>query len=259
MPKKLYILPYVGGSRSVNNLAQEIGAKKIKLRNSQFRPSPNKVVVNWGNSKPPVNLDGGVTLNTPAAIRVASNKLKFFELCSLDDTIRIPEFTTDKWTAERWIMYDKEKVCARTKLTGHSGDGLVLVSDLADPMPRAPLYTKYIKKKDEYRVHLFKGEVVDVQRKARRNDAPDEDVNWQVRNHQNGFVYVRGEVNPPEDVITQAKKAFNISELDFGAVDVIYNERQDKAYVLEINTAPGLEGQTLENYKKFLTNFLEAV
>ena len=39
--------------------------------------------------------------------------------------------------------------------------------------------------------------------------------------------------------------------LDFGAVDVIWNEHESKAYVLEINTAPGLEGSTVEDYKEF--------
>jgi len=36
--------------------------------------------------------------------------------------------------------------------------------------------------------------------------------------------------------------------LDFGAVDIVYNENDNKAYVLEINTAPGLSGTTLEKY-----------
>ena len=36
--------------------------------------------------------------------------------------------------------------------------------------------------------------------------------------------------------------------LDFGAVDIIYNEAEDQHYVLEVNTAPGLEGTTLQKY-----------
>jgi len=41
--------------------------------------------------------------------------------------------------------------------------------------------------------------------------------------------------------------------LDFGAVDIIYNEHEDKYYVLEVNSAPGLEGTTLEKYVEALT------
>ena len=36
--------------------------------------------------------------------------------------------------------------------------------------------------------------------------------------------------------------------LDFGAVDIIWNESEDQYYVLEVNTAPGVEGTTLQKY-----------
>ena len=36
--------------------------------------------------------------------------------------------------------------------------------------------------------------------------------------------------------------------LKIGAVDIIWNELENKCYVLEINTAPGLEGTTLVKY-----------
>jgi D-alanine-D-alanine ligase-like ATP-grasp enzyme len=36
--------------------------------------------------------------------------------------------------------------------------------------------------------------------------------------------------------------------LDFGAVDIIYNAKRNECYVLEVNTAPGLEGTTVEKY-----------
>ncbi len=37
--------------------------------------------------------------------------------------------------------------------------------------------------------------------------------------------------------------------LCFGAVDVLYNEKQNKAYVLEVNSSPGLSGEeTLKRY-----------
>ena len=68
----------------------------------------------------------------------------------------------------------------------------------------------------------------------------------------NGFIFARNEIQIPEDVTVQATKAFEITGLDFGAVDVIYNERQSAAYVLEINTAPGLEGTTDTDYAQML-------
>ena len=139
---------------------------------------------------------------------------------------------------------------ARTVLNGHSGEGIVLCGD-QDLLVDAPLYTVYVPKKQEYRVHVFRGEVIDIQRKARRRDVPDDQINWKVRNHANGFVFARngdalGDV--PDDVLTQAVAAVSSLGLDFGAADVIFNDSSALAYVLEVNTAPGLEGTTLENY-----------
>ena len=42
-------------------------------------------------------------------------------------------------------------------------------------------------------------------------------------------------------------------DLQFGAVDIIWNEKENKCYVLEINTAPGLVGTTLTKYTEAFT------
>jgi len=142
-------------------------------------------------------------------------------------------------------------VVCRTKLRGHSGDGIVIANN-ADELVDAPLYTKYIKKKDEYRVHVARHEddfdVFFIQRKARKLDV--EEPNWLVRNLDGGFVFVEAQrVDVPDDVIEQAQRAIKALGLDFGGVDVIWNEREQKAYVLEINTACGLEERTALRYK----------
>ena len=36
--------------------------------------------------------------------------------------------------------------------------------------------------------------------------------------------------------------------VDFGAVDVVWNDQYQKAYVLEVNTAPGIENSTVLDY-----------
>jgi hypothetical protein len=96
---------------------------------------------------------------------------------------------------------------------------------------------------------VLNGEVVDIQRKARYRSVPNEQVNWLVRNHDNGFIYARNEgVEPPHQVLEQAVLAVKAIGLDFGAVDIIYNEYNEVAIVLEINTAPGLTGSTLTGY-----------
>lgn len=51
-------------------------------------------------------------------------------------------------------------------------------------------------------------------------------------------------------MLEQSKLAVKACGLDFGAVDIIWNNHYQKAYVLEINTAPGLEGSSVDNYRK---------
>ena len=77
---------------------------------------------------------------------------------------------------------------------------------------------------------------------------PNDQVDFQIRNAANGFVFARNAIDLPDDCAVQAKKALAMTGLDFGAVDVIYNERLEQSFVLEVNTAPGLEGTTVDDY-----------
>jgi glutathione synthase/RimK-type ligase-like ATP-grasp enzyme len=123
------------------------------------------------------------------------------------------------------------------------------------------LYVQYKKKKHEYRIHLGwadgRGTVqIDLQKKVVPHGT--EPINTQIRNHGNGYVYARQGIAIPGAVMTAAHSCFEKLNLDFCAVDVIYNEHYDKAYVLEVNTAPGLEGQTVENYTTFFRDLIAA-
>lgn len=250
---KAFILPYKNGSRSARALADGVGIKTIRLNRSRFAGGKGTVVINWGCSDVPVVVNKAETiLNRPDCVRLASNKLHFFKCASTDDRINLPPFTESKEEALEW----GRTIVARQKLTGHSGEGIVLCEP-DEELVEAPLYVKYIPKKEEYRVHVFNGKVVDVQRKARRNDVHKNDVNWRVRNHGNGFIFARNEERAkPADLERQAILAVEVCGLDFGAVDLIYNEHLDTVYVLEINTAPGLEGQTLTNYTNLIKEYL---
>ncbi len=226
-------------------LAEKLGIRRIKHKGSTFKGAPHKVVLNWGSSNLPEEVMKCRIINNPEAIATASHKTKAFQ-AMLEGEVSIPDFTADKEEAKGWLK-DGNKVVARQKLQGSGGDGIVLIEKEEDFVD-APLYVRYIPKKDEYRVHVFAGDVLDVQQKKRKKDVADDEVNWQIRNHGNGFIFAREGVAPPQDVIDEAVNAVQALGLDFGAVDIVYNEKQSKAYVLEVNTAPGLEGTTLDNY-----------
>lgn len=247
----MILYPYKPGSNSARELAQALEIRRISHRNSRFRGRPEKTVINWGASTVPEEVLKCTVINHPDNVRRASDKLEFFR----NAECRKPEWTEDREEAEVWAEEGATVVC-RTVLNGNSGAGIVLAEDEEEVVP-APLYTKYVPKRNEYRVHVFQGQVIDVQRKARRRDVPDDQVNWRVRNNANGFVFARngdalGDV--PQDVLDQAIGAVTSLGLDFGAADVIFNDNRSQAFVLEVNTAPGLEGTTLENYTRAFNN-----
>lgn len=260
-PTTFKIIPYKKGSKSAKALADALGGKRLKEQSS-YVPKDSDLLINWGASKFPIkdnyNKIAQLCLNRISNVRRASDKLFFFqhirskEKEDLQQDSDLPPFWESKNDIEDSSFNHGGIVVCRTILSGHSGAGIVLSSSV-DELVDAPLYVKYIPKKEEYRVHLGRVEdsvkVIAIQRKAMKTGA--ETVNWKIRNLANGFVYVRQNVCPPAVVIQAATRVFRHSFLDFGAVDVIWNEKAGKAYVLEINTAPGLEGQTVQDYANF--------
>lgn len=244
----LYIYSHNKHSKGCKNLAKALHIFRVKHNNSGFKGRNNKTVINWGSSVLSTEVSKCSIINRPEAVSIAQNKLSLFQLLSKYEQVSIPEFTSDIEVAKDWLD-NGNTVVAREMLRASAGRGIKIVKD-KNEIEYAPLYTKYVPKKEEYRVHIVAGKIIDVQKKGIKLDYPKEDINWQVRTHDKGFIYMRENIKVPEDVTKQALLAFNKTDLDFGAIDVIYNDKSSKAYVLEINTAPGLEGTTVQKYKE---------
>jgi hypothetical protein len=137
---------------------------------------------------------------------------------------------------------------ARHLLNSTNGQGIEEF-DLrtTDKIPQAPLYTEYIPKRFEYRFHVLNNKVIDVQEKRKRRGHASE-RNTRVRNLRNGYVYCRDVVSPPDGAADLAIRAVAACNYLYGAVDIIYNEKRNQVYVLEVNSRPGLMGTTLINY-----------
>lgn len=238
-------------SSGAQSLGKELGFKKLLIHTNRTKFGPRDTIINWGcRHLPSFDLSSRVRkslivnriLNLPDAVAISSSKLCFFQ--SMPHNAPVVPWTNSRDVAAAWVAAGTKVVC-RTLLEASGGRGIVIAETLNE-LVNAPLYTKYVNKQDEYRVHCIGTEVIDVQRKARRNNA--ENTNWAIRNLANGFVYVRNGVECPQVVTQAALEVFGYTGLDFGAVDVIYNWNQDRAYVLEVNTAPGLEGTTVKLY-----------
>jgi glutathione synthase/RimK-type ligase-like ATP-grasp enzyme len=259
----IFIYPYRRGSASAAGLANALSVPRISHNNSRFRASTKKTVINWGATEVPAAVNNcGRVLNKPQLIRNASNKRIFFEQVAQagEEGPRVPDWTLDPLEAASWIEQREAKlVFARTVLSGHSGEGIVQYdsAEALSSAPRGVLYVKYVPKREEYRVHVSRlSGIFSVQKKLKRFDATE--PNYRIRNHANGFIYARENVRlPNEDSELQAIRALRTTGLDFGAVDLIFNERRGHSYVLEVNTAPGLEGTTVLEYAEEIKRLLD--
>lgn len=247
------LIPYHAASASARDLARTMGIFRLKKEGSSFRARPSDVIINWGNTT--LTPRYWRVLNLARHVANASDKVTCLSMLEGRlDHLAVPPFTTSIDAAREWFATDEGcVVVCRTLTRASSGRGIVM-APLPDMIVPAPLYTKYIKKISEYRVHVVGNAVIDVQKKMRRTDIPDEQVNWQVRSHSNGFIFGREGVVLPDAVTADCVRCVNELGLDFGAVDVIFNAHQETYYVLEVNTAPGLTGTTLVNYANALTN-----
>lgn len=212
------------------------------------------MVINWGCGTMPNWPIMPMVLNQVEYVRIASNKLSTFNALVVASIADVPEWTDKLATAEEWTEAGKIVVC-RTLLNGHSGAGIKIAARSEDLPINCPLFVVYKKKKKEYRVHVAFGEVIDVQEKRKRHDFNGQ-VDFAVRNHHTGWVYCRDGVVSNNRIADLAIRSVQSVGLDFGAVDIIYNEHDDLYYVLEINTAPGLEGTTIDNYANAFTKEL---
>jgi len=248
------IYPYNLYSESARLLSfslSDLECKRVRENGNYSYQVNNHLIINWGNPRLPSWWKDNITLvNNPKSVAKAQNKLVAFEL--MHDKVRIPTFTTLKSCAKVWIE-DERVAVARTLLRGCGGRGIQLVNNV-DDLPDCALYTRYVKKSAEYRIHIFMGTVLHMQKKMLRNGS--EGNNFQIRNYNNGWLFGSKNIAVPQDVVEQALLAVESLNLDFGAVDVGWNERYQKAFVYEVNTAPALEGTTLDLYSQQVRRLL---
>lgn len=247
----IQIHPYNLGSRSAKALKNYLTEQNIRAFIShRLRSNRKRMIVGWGSKPLEFQLGRNAIVNPPDVTRILSCKKRFFEYVSGlgDGNQCIPEFTSDPAVASGW----GDTVVVRSTTTGSGGDGISLI-DVGGEIPVAPLYTRYQKKTHEYRLHILGGEIKEIQRKVfvKTEEKPEPD-DWRIRNHTKGFIF-QTEATCPDRVSEGALSIASLFDgLDFVAMDVIYHQPTDKAYVLEGNTAPGLEGPRLSIYGDYL-------
>lgn len=227
MPKPLFIVVNPVGSKFAKTLQESV---RSITKNKVLRQSVKKI-------------NG---LNFEVTTRVL-NKIEQFTAFQRDN-VACPAFTTN--LAEVTNLGSKT-VFARTLVNSTNGRGIVEFTPGEGATPRAPLYTAYIPKKAEYRCHVFGDKVIDIQQKRKKRGYGSE-RDTRIHNVQNGYVYCRDGIIPPAEIEALAVAATKACAYQYGAVDVIFNEKQNKCFVLEVNSRPGLMGTTTEKYANAL-------
>lgn len=216
-----------------------------------------QTVVNWGvgdDTKFPEYDFQYNLLNCPDAVMRAVNKRNAFGIWAGMNVSTVP-WTANKAVAKEWLKAGRT-VVVRKILTGHEGDGIVIVEPGME-LPDAPLYSQYVFKVREFRVHATREVAFASHMKIKDPKTADQPKSWKVRSYANGFIFQRNNVPASAARDALAVQAVSTLGLDFGAVDII-EDKHGKFYVLEVNTAPGIEGQTTPAYAKAIKELVHA-
>lgn len=254
-------------ARAINDMDNDHRSIRLARAASTFTGRRDDLVINWGrgsgNEYLMARVGTGRVLNKTANVALATNKLKSFQAMEGVSTV---EWTADAEVAQEWFDADLT-VYARTKLQGHSGEGIVVCCnqelgdiggiETANHLVDAPLYTKgFNTQRREFRIHVMAGIPTYVQQKKRRENWREiEAYSNVVRNFHTGWIYATADIHPNQKALEEAVKAVEALGLDFGAVDVI--TRGENAWILEVNTAPGNEGTNTLVYAQNFVRMLE--
>lgn len=251
--KEIVVYPYKMTSKSARLLAEMLDVYMV-YPDRKYRPNKDSLVINWGNGVLPDWDQKSVPfLNRPEKVMNSVNKMRSFKLFR-QGKVRFPAYTTDKEMAYQWIN-EGLWVCCRQELEGHDGSGLILAKKEEQVVP-AHLYTKFVPARREYRAYIWMGKMIDIFDKRRKNiETCDPDIRTESRD----WVFCKNPPFIPKDLELQASLAIKATGLDFGGVDVIYNQETDSSFVLEVNTAPDIYGTTVTKLTAEIQNYAKSL
>jgi glutathione synthase/RimK-type ligase-like ATP-grasp enzyme len=100
-------------------------------------------------------------------------------------------------------------------------------------------------------VHIFKDKIVQVLEKRKKNGV---EANAKIRNTANGYVFCSQDVVEPAGICELALAASKVTNSDFKGVDIGWNEKKNELFVIEVNSAPGIEGSNVNLYVETIVN-----
>lgn len=252
---KFFVFPYKTGSESAKALTDALDGKRVLRQGSSYVYKSDHLLINWGASDCPYvqALNSDVT--------EVINKITFYKkLAGMGVT---PKFATTKPAALAALDFP---IFCRTQTAGHDGSGIVIADD-ASQLVTAPLYVEGVDKTSEYRIHMGRHKdgtvlILGQQIKKKTQTQPDglDPRIWTGDSVTLRWTLNNAPVSAPNAVLEVATKAFGaFPGLSFGALDIVYHQPSQRAYVVEINSAPIATEKTTKMYADFFKDYASKV
>lgn len=229
-------------SESLKRVAQEMSARLgyHVARVTQENYDPGVLQLRWGAA---------------ADKLVQYQKFKQLGISSLD-------FTTHLAQAGVWFNAG-ETVVGRQKLSSYEGKGIVLfephVAPSKEEILACKVFTKFIPKEREFRVHSFKGKPVVTLEKKMKKDWTGP-TSQHIKNTANGYVFCAMDLVISEALQKRinelATASAKVCASDFQGVDIGYHKAKDNLFVIEVNSAPGIEGSNVGRYCDLISTYV---
>lgn len=256
---RVFIKPY-NKSNSAFKLCRSLGINRIMpvptkyshdILAHNYQYQDGDIIINWGAGSRPYGIPMEAVINHEENCRKVINKRRTLQILEAGN-IPTLEWTDSKEEAKAWAR--GYRIFCRKLLESNSGKGIV-VAESPDEVVDAKIYTKGVNVEREFRVHIMDGECIDLTAKCLRKGREK----TAVQNWDNGYIFARNAV-PISDELRADLEALAVRTVEhfglvFAAIDIIRTE-EGKLLICELNTAPGIEGTTVERYSNAFRNLV---
>jgi hypothetical protein len=219
------------------------GVSGVRLAVTCHEDAKGDFLIRYGNSSPIPNQSP--EHNSMEFIRTISNKLGFSRLMK-ENGIFSPEYYSSGQPTSFPIVI-------RQCMNSFGGKGIVIVNNKEEfdkAWRNGFHWTPFVAMTKEYRVHVLGGEMKKIFVKKKEGESPTP-----IRNLENGYHFAIKAI----DSGAGYKKLGNLVEKlasfipgSFYALDIGWCNTKEEYFVLEANSAPGLNENTAHTYAEYL-------
>jgi glutathione synthase/RimK-type ligase-like ATP-grasp enzyme len=211
------------------------------------KPYRGNILFRYGNCRTDI-IGNDPDLNSNQFIDLCRDKLLFSHFCQ-QNNIYSPIYH---------YMIDIPKVfpvLVRKTLTSFGGKGIIVCNNIDEynaVMRRNYYWTPFVKCEFELRVHLFDNQVNRIYKKVNQNGDENE---YPIRNHVGGYHFSLRRNDAYPKVLELAQSIGNLfMEIGghFSAIDLGWDKLNQRYFVFESNSAPGLNSVNAVEYANFI-------